>query len=282
MVILKSDRKREENAIRALHSRFEYEWSRLSPLRAVIFDMDGTLVNSMSLHLRAWREAFLAAKVSIDEEEFKRDVYRLEGLKAEQTDHVLFIKYKGKEPKKRLVQKIVDDKKQLHLQLAASAKPFKGVLKILDLLKSLGVPLAVVTGTPREVAESTVERHFPGRFRVIVSESDVTKGKPDALPFLTAAKQLQIGNRDQCLAVENAPLGVQAAVAAGIPVYSILMNSPLEPSDLRNAGANRVFFSYAELLPAISELRFRELRLPNKRLQKERDNQKRSSVESIS
>lgn len=80
LLILKANNRLERKMITALLSRFELKWNRSSSLRAVIFDMDGVLVNSMGYHLEAWRQAFQLASVQFNEGELRKDVYRTGAL----------------------------------------------------------------------------------------------------------------------------------------------------------------------------------------------------------
>jgi beta-phosphoglucomutase len=227
------------------------------------------LVNSMGYHLQSWREAFRNSQINVNEEEFRKDVYILEGLEADKTVRKLYFKYMGMAPSEDIIKKIVEDKRKIHVQLSSKAEPFEGVYDVLKYLNSCGVPMAMVTGSAQETAEKTVQRLFPSTFKVVVTGSDVDKGKPDPMPFLKAVDQLEIGNKEQCLVVENAPLGVQAARKAGIPVYGILMDSPLDPIQLEEAGAIRIFAGYRDLLREISELHFGTVgMMPNKALKR--------------
>ena len=256
MVVLNTRRRPERDLIKAFHSRFEYEWANSSPLRAVIFDMDGVLVNSMGYHLHSWREAFRSEQIQFDEESFRRNVYLLEGLDPEQTVKELFQNLVAPVPNIDLVQRLVAKKVDLYLEICTRAMPFEGVHELLRSLNLRGIPTAVVTGSNRDAAERTVQRLFPAMFNVIVTGSDVERGKPDPMPYITALEKLGIRNKDHCLVIENSPLGVRAATGCDLPVYGILINSPIEPRQLEEVGAMQVFASYENLLTTISGLRY--------------------------
>lgn len=259
MLVLKKNRRREKAVIEAIKSRFDYFWGYLSPLRAVIFDMDGVLINSMGYHFQAWKEACIYAGIQIRESELRKEVYQLEGKKGESTAIEFYKKYADTTPDEEMVKDVVKKKHEVFLELSSEIKPFEGVHEVLDYLRSRGVPLAVVTGTVREAVDKTINNIFPNVFSVVVSGSDVERGKPDPLPFITAAEKLRIGNSDQCLVIENSPLGVQAANSAGIPVYCLLIDSPLDPRDLEQHGAIHVYASHFRLLEKLKSMTFNDL-----------------------
>lgn len=265
MLILKPNRKNEDRIINAFYSRFEEQWNKSSCLRGVIFDMDGVLMDSMECHLKSWREAFEEERIQFNYNTFLLDIYYLEGLKAEQTVRKIYLKYTKDEPTDEIINRIIKFKKERHLFYMQTVEPFDGIVDILKYLKSMGVPLAIVTGTTSESVIPTIERLFSNIFDVIITGSDVKQGKPNPESYETAVKKLRIEKRNQCLVVENAPLGVQAAVAAGIPVFGILMNSPLQPRDLENVGAVRVFSNTDDLKRAISSLKFGELKISSQK-----------------
>lgn len=265
MFVLKKNREKNIDLFNAYHSRFEYQWQRCSSLRAVIFDMDGVLINSMDYHLKSWLEAFLNANINVNEAEFRHYIYALEGQNAHLTAETLYKKYVGMPTSTNIINKLVEDKRRIYLELSSKAEPFDGVYSVLDYLKSCGVPLALVTGSTREAVYNIEKRLFPSVFKVVISGNDVDKGKPHPQPYLKALEQLKIGNREHCLVIENAPLGVRSAVKAGIPVYGILMDSPIDSTHLENAGAKKVFAGHQALLQEIVGLHFNTFicKIPN-------------------
>ena len=83
-------------------------------------------------------------------------------------------------------------------------------------------------------------------FPVIVGGDEVRRGKPDPEPFLLAAEKLG-ASPSECLVLENAPLGIRAARAAGMTCWGVLNNSPLSESELLSLGASRVLQRIADL-----------------------------------
>jgi HAD superfamily hydrolase (TIGR01509 family) len=252
-IVMKPSNNRERFLCRALNSRFEETWNAGSSLRAVIF---GVLVDSMRDHLKGWRTALREAGVRFDEDDLMKEVYLLEGQKPEETARELFAKYQKSEPNQATVNRIVERKVALLLQCVGRLPMMPGVKDTLSFLKSRNVRLAVVTGSTRETARAVLQRLFASVFNVVITGSDVANGKPDPESYEAAIDGLGIGNRAQCLVVENAPLGVRSAAAAGIPVCGVLIESPLQAGELQANGARRVFLDHESLLEALRMLRF--------------------------
>lgn len=267
LLVLNERRSKEQTLIRAIHNRFEHQWENCSSLRAVIFDMDGVLIDSMETHARSWRGAFDSKGITVENDEFRREIYKLEGSGAQSTAQALFDKFANVPPSAELLEQIVQKKQALYIDASDQVTPFDGASDILAYLELKSVPVAVVTGSVRTEAEETLRRLYGDQFRVIVCGDDLRQGKPDPLPYVTALRMLDIGNPDQCLVIENAPLGVRSAVSAGIPTFGLLINSPIGAQDLKDAGANIVRGSHRELLDEIQSIRFGKLAVrPNNRI----------------
>ena len=93
-------------------------------------------------------------------------------------------------------------------------KAFDGMVDCLSALKN-NFRLAVVTGSERATVESFMDKFFPGIFDVVVSGEDVHYGKPYPEPYLKAVDMLGIA-KDECIVIENAPMGVESAKRAGL------------------------------------------------------------------
>lgn len=251
MFFLDNSKHDERLLINALTSRFEELWLRTSSLRAVLFDLDGVLVDSMEHHHRTWRDAFAAAGVSPDADSFRHDVYRLEGHEAVATVKKLYLKYTGSVPDDATINVIVSQKNKAYLQRIGAMNTFDGMADILADLRMRQVPTALVSGSTAPVVQEIVARLFPRMFDVVITDSDSPVGKPDAAPYHAALKRLDMHDTASCVAIENAPLGVRSAVAAGLRVFGILRNSPLQPSDLHEAGATKVFAGWEELFQTL-------------------------------
>ncbi|KKG11607.1 HAD family phosphatase [Methanosarcina sp. 2.H.A.1B.4] len=202
--------------------------------KAIIFDVDGVLVDSMRFHADAWVEAFREAGISIKRE----DIYEIEGGNDRGIVRSIFEK-SGKNPGPEDFESIPRRKREI-LDLSL-IKPFDGVVSCLDKLRDK-FRLALVSGSSRLVVGTVIENFFSGIFEVVVTGSDVENGKPAPEPYLKAVEKLSL-SEDECLVVENAPMGIEAAKNAGL--YCVAVASTLGPERLQHA--DLVFENHAEL-----------------------------------
>lgn len=209
---------------------------------ALIFDMDGVLVDSMPSHIAVLSEVFGRKGWSLD----SRIVYEMEGAK---TIDII----------RRLLGEQGLDSGSLELEetLAAYRKgfearvhfpPFAELAAVLPGLKK-HFALAVVSGAEGSIVHSTVHSLFPGIFDIIVSGDDVNAAKPSPEPFLKAAKLLGV-NREACLVVENAIWGVEAARRAGMRCVAV--STYVDPSLLEDA--DMVFTDHGKLVDFLLSL----------------------------
>ena len=189
--------------------------------KAVLFDMDGVIVDSMPYHYLAWYEALrpLGIRVSVFE------VYLREG---ERWDKSLkdFLTQSGITPSSRTLAKIFR-LRQRFFHRYFKRRLFEGVGEFLRCLKKNGYTLGLVTGTPRCELNKILPSRIKGLFNTIVSGEMVKLGKPHPAPYLKAAQLLGLKPRE-CLVVENAPLGIRSAKAAGMFCAAITTSLPKE------------------------------------------------------
>ncbi|MCQ1534493.1 HAD family phosphatase [Methanosarcina sp. KYL-1] len=211
-------------------------------LKAIIFDVDGVLVDSMRFHADAWIEAFGEAGISIKRE----DIYQIEGSNGLGVVKLIFGK-EGKIPGPEDFEFFPRRKREV-LDFDG-IKPFEGMVSCLEGLKRR-FRLALVSGSDRKIIEKMVQRFFSGIFEVAVAGIDVENGKPAPDPYLKAVELLGL-EKEECLVIENAPLGVEAAKAAGL--YCVAVSSTLGPERLQHA--DLVLENHAELFRYLEGLR---------------------------
>ncbi len=191
------------------------------PFRAYLFDLDGTVADSMPLHLISWQQATREFGGDFPTELF----WQWGGIPLPRTVEMLNERFGYHlDP-----TEVVHRKEQLYLTMLDPVldklHPIKAV--VAHVAAQHGhLPMAIVSGSPRLTIVKTLEAlKLSDCFQVIVGAEDYTHGKPDPEPFLTAAKLLNIPPAD-CLVFEDAEAGIQSAIAAGmqyvrVPVHHL-------------------------------------------------------------
>lgn len=194
-------------------------------LKAVIFDMDGVLVDSMPYHADAWVSVFKDVGINIRRE----DIYDIEG-----SNHIgiinLVFKKAGRTPEPADFLRLAQKKHEIFSKIN-KAKVFDGIYDCINSLKGKCL-LGVASGSDRAVVIGLIERFFPETFSAIVTGNDVKEGKPNPEPYLKAVEMLKV-NKDECIVIENAPLGVESAKRAGL--YCIAIPTYVKPELLKEA-----------------------------------------------
>ncbi len=221
-----------------------------SHLQAVLFDMDGVLFDSMPYHARCWHEAMQHFGLHLPEQE----AYLHEGRTGAGTVNIVSMRERGRPATEQEIHDIYTYKSQL-FNRCPPAPPMPGALELLQKVKQSGLTPVLVTGSGQQTLLDCLQQAFPGIFRPehMVTAFDVTHGKPHPEPYLKGLEKAGRLRPDQAVAVENAPLGVTAAVAAGL--FTIAVNTgPLPDSALTGAGAGLLFPSVQALSDAWEEL----------------------------
>ena len=204
-------------------------------LKAVLFDMDGVLFDSMPNHAYAWSHAMTEYGLQMTPEE----VYMNEGRTGSATINMLAQRFWGRDATEEEKQLIYEAKSKV-FNTCPEAKPMPGALETLQAVKKKGLKIVLVTGSAQTSLLEKLERSYPGFFLqdLMVTGFDVKYGKPFPEPYLKGLQKAGI-KPEEGIVVENAPLGVQAGHAAGI--FTIAANTgPLKDEVLKNAGADIV------------------------------------------
>jgi len=196
-------------------------------MKGIIFDMDGVLIDAMPFHAEAMK---IAIKEETNYEIDKKIVYQLEGMPSDNLVKEIFKKYNiKKELDERLIEKISERKKQLFKEIEETHL-IEGVRDLIEVLNECKCVKAIVTGAAKKEIELTIDKMIGLKnFDVVVSGEDVDVGKPNSAPFVVALQKMNI-KPSECIVVENAPLGVEAANKAGIRCILTLNNTPLDIS----------------------------------------------------
>lgn len=202
-------------------------------LKAVLFDMDGVLFDSMPSHSEAWHKVMKSHGFTLSREE----AYMHEGRTGASTINIVFQRELGREATQEEIESIYHEKSAL-FNSYPEAKPMPGAWELLQKVKKNGLIPMVVTGSGQLSLLERLERNYPGMFRkeLMVTAFDVKYGKPNPEPYLMALKKGRL-EADEAIVVENAPLGVEAGHNAGI--FTIAVNTgPLDGQVLLDAGAD--------------------------------------------
>ncbi len=196
-------------------------------MKGIIFDMDGVLIDAMPFHAEAMK---LAIKEETDYEIDKKIVYKLEGMPSDNLVKEIFKKYNiKKELDQRLIEKISERKKEIFKEIEETHL-IDGVRDLIEVLNECTCVKAIVTGAAKKEIELTIDKMIGLKnFDVVVSGDDVDVGKPNSAPFVVALQKMNI-KPSECIVVENAPLGAEAANKAGIRCILTLNNTPLDIS----------------------------------------------------
>jgi beta-phosphoglucomutase len=180
--------------------------------QGILFDFDGVTVRSMEQHFAAWVKALQEKNIVLN----PMDFFVLEGQGVETVARNLGKRYGLNDTQITEVTRRKIEWYQLHMRIEF----YDHFFELLATLKSRAIKMGVVTGGMRERVEKIIANHFKDYFQCLVTVDDVQNGKPHPEPFLRGAELLNIAPND-CIAVENAPLGIESARQAGMTVIAV-------------------------------------------------------------
>lgn len=204
--------------------------------KAVIFDMDGVITDTMPYHFRAWKAVFASCGVKVTHE----DIYKREGQKGIESVREIFTE-KGVAFTPEIAHRLLKEKEELFKKIF-KRRFIRGSRSFIRSLSRYGYRMALVTGTSRHEAEHLVPHELWSRFEVTVCGCEVANGKPHPEPYLTALKKMRL-NAKEGVVIENAPFGIRSAKAAGLKCIAI--ETSLPKAYLKKA--DKVVVSYKEL-----------------------------------
>jgi beta-phosphoglucomutase family hydrolase len=182
---------------------------------AVIFDLDGTLIDNNSFHLKTWKIYLKKIGKDISEKAYRENINGRTNK-----DALEYIYNKKMTDDEAMVFAL--EKEALYRDIyCPHIKPVDGLLELLEVLHNLDIPMAIATsGIPVNI--DFMFEHIPIKqyFKIVVNSSHISKGKPDPEIYLKTASLLKIPPKN-CLVFEDAVVGVNAARAAGMKVIAI-------------------------------------------------------------
>jgi beta-phosphoglucomutase-like phosphatase (HAD superfamily) len=192
------------------------------PVRAVVFDMDGLLVDTETLVFKAMQETARALGAEMPLATFQRMV----GLQHAHSD-LIVLEHFGQDFD--LAAWSASVSRHFREGVAAGISLKAGVVEILDHLDDIGLPRAIATSSSLDSVQASLGPHeLVGRFHALITRDVQTHGKPHPQPFLMAAEALGVAPQD-CLALEDSHNGVRAAAAAGM--MTIMIPDMLDPTE---------------------------------------------------
>lgn len=207
-------------------------------IHAILFDLDGLMVDSEPHSLASWRAVLATRGITLEQVV----IDRMFGTRLIDTAHML-IKLYGLSDQPTALAREKEEYQIAHLH--GRIKPMPGLSTLLDAIDKKGLQKAIASsGVRRYVTAVLAEVELTNRFQTLVTGDEVINGKPAPDIFLAAARALRVEPRD-CLVLEDAPNGVSAAKAAGMYAVAI-----------PNAHTQKLNFSAADwVLPSLDAVR---------------------------
>ena len=213
--------------------------------RAAIFDLDGTLVDNMGYHLRAWQDLAHRLGLEVTAERFEREF-------AGQKNEEIFPTLLGRPVPAAELSALAEEKEAAYRDLyRPHLAPLAGAVALLDRLVASGVRIAVASAAPRANREMVLGGlGWNARFEKVIGGEHAARGKPAPDLYLAAASALGVPP-SECVAFEDAVNGVKSAVSAGMAAAAVLTTTPAEV--LVQCGARWTMRDFTELPTALSQ-----------------------------
>ena len=217
--------------------------------KAALIDMDGVLYDSMPHHAEAWYRTIAPLGIECSREEF----FLLEGSTRTRTVNLLFNRAYGHDASEEVSLKLYAEKVR-HFKALGDVVPMCGASQVIDTLLGHDVRTVLVTGSSQGTLLERLDDDYPLAFNMPnrITGEDVTQGKPSPEPYLLGLQRAGV-SAHEAIVIENAPLGVEAGVAAG--VFTVAVNTgPIPKELLYEAGADIVFDSMPHFAENIAQL----------------------------
>jgi beta-phosphoglucomutase-like phosphatase (HAD superfamily) len=194
---------------------------------ALLFDLDGTLVDSDAKHFAAFQRIFAPFGIALDQASYNA---RIHGVSNELIGKA-FLSHLTPEQRRAAL----DGKEAVYRADLGDIEPIPGAVELLDLADRLGLKRAVVTNGPRANADAVLDAlGLAARIAVVVIGTELERAKPDPLPYLRGL-ELTGAVASRSVAFEDSPTGVRSANAAGLAVVGL--TTSLDEASLIKAGA---------------------------------------------
>ncbi|MEN3291585.1 MAG: hypothetical protein V7642_838 [Burkholderiales bacterium] len=218
-------------------------------MRALIFDLDGTLVDTVYAHVFAWQRALAEAGMAIEGWRIHRRIGMDGGLLTRS-----LIAELGRQISVPEANAIQQRHGELFAQLLPERWPLLGAVDLLKFLRSIGVPFGIATSGQRPEINSSLQALGIPQETVVIERGDVRRAKPEPDLFLACQQRLAV-SLEECYVVGDAVWDILAARRAGMLAIGLLTGG-YGGDELTRAGAFRVYRDPAELHRSLYELGF--------------------------
>jgi HAD superfamily hydrolase (TIGR01509 family) len=216
-------------------------------MQAFIFDLDGTLVDTVYAHIFAWQLALAEGNVAIDGWKIHRRIGMSGGLFTRAVGREL-----GRELSADEAKTLQRRHGELFAQLLPRRRPLPGAVELIAFLRSQHIPHGIATSGQRPEINASLEAIGVGKETVVVERGDVLRAKPEPDLFLECQRRLGLP-AEECYVVGDAVWDLLAARRAGILSIGLLSGGYGE-DELSRAGAFRVYRDVADLFRSLDEL----------------------------
>ncbi len=206
-------------------------------LKALLFDMDGTLTETDHIHMAAWQELLAAQGIMVDKEIYDS---RISGR-----TNPLIIREFLPHLNELEIEAFVSHKEAIAVNMMQTLEPVAGLHELLAWQTRQELKLALVTNATNATVPFVLETlGLSETFKIRILAEDVVAGKPDPIHYQTALKRLGV-DAEHAIAFEDSPAGVRSAVGAGIKVVAITTSQPKDV--LLRDGASLVIDNFEAL-----------------------------------
>jgi beta-phosphoglucomutase len=212
---------------------------KTTKIRGFLFDMDGTVVDSIPYHYISWYEFLRPFGIKMT----PQYIFEVEGKDSLIILQNLF-KKAGIPLTPQKTAKLLSQKRKIFLK-HFQPRLFENAVETIKFLKKEGFAVGLVTGSGMVIVKEVLPKQVMGYFDAIVTVDMTKRGKPYPDPYLTAAQTLNIEPKN-CLVIENAPFGIKAAKSANMTCFAI--ETTLDVARLKKAGADKTFQTHKKLL----------------------------------
>jgi haloacid dehalogenase superfamily, subfamily IA, variant 3 with third motif having DD or ED/haloacid dehalogenase superfamily, subfamily IA, variant 1 with third motif having Dx(3-4)D or Dx(3-4)E len=207
-------------------------------LKAILFDLDGTLANSDPLHYLSWARVLEIYEFNIDHSFYKT---RISGRTNAEIVGDLFPEFSDKD-----ILKMVDLKESKFREMAVDLQPLGGLMDFLAWVNQQQFKTGLVTNAPRENTDFMLKiLKLSDYFDSVVLSDEIGVGKPDPAPYQYCLEQLNI-LPEEAIAFEDSPSGIRSAIAAGIKTIGVA--STHDPKGLKDLGVAFVIDDFTKII----------------------------------